>query len=136
MTKPALEADNFRRIEVITGVGRRRGWSEERKAAIVAETFEEGAVICEVARRHNIASSQLFAWRRAARERALETEASTPFVPVTIEQAQAAAVRTSHGPSMIEVEIEGAKIRIPTDAAPKTVKALIEGLSALPKRRR
>jgi hypothetical protein len=29
-----MEADTFRRIEVITGVGRRRRWTDEQKAAI------------------------------------------------------------------------------------------------------
>jgi len=137
MTKPEWEADRFRRVEVITGVGRRRRWSEERKAAIVAEALKEGAVISEVARRHNVASSQLFTWRKAAREQALaEAEARTAFVPVAVEQAQAALVRMSHGASMIEVEIEGAKLRIPPDAAPRTIQAVIEALGALPERRR
>jgi Transposase len=57
MTKPGLEADTFRRIEVITGVGRRRRWTEDRKTAIVAETLEEGAVVSAVARRHGVAPS-------------------------------------------------------------------------------
>jgi transposase len=130
MTKSATEADSFRRIEVISGVGRRRRWSEERKAAIVAESFEEGAVVSEVARRHNVATSQLFTWRKAAREQAsAESEVQTAFVPVAVSHAQPAPVRMNHGPSMIEVEIEGAKIRIPPDASPKTIEAVIEGLS-------
>ena len=40
------------------------------------------------------------------------------------------------GPLLIEVEIEGAKIGIPSDAAPKTILAVFEGLSGMPKRRR
>jgi transposase len=32
-------ADGFRRLEVITGVGRRRRWTDEDKARIVAESF-------------------------------------------------------------------------------------------------
>jgi hypothetical protein len=31
-----------RRIEIFTGAGRRRSWSPREKAAIVAESFEEG----------------------------------------------------------------------------------------------
>ena len=34
----------FRRIEVLTGPGRRRRWSAEEKAQIVAETLEPGAI--------------------------------------------------------------------------------------------
>ena len=32
--------DSFRRLEVITGVGRRRRWSTEEKARIVAESLD------------------------------------------------------------------------------------------------
>jgi hypothetical protein len=32
------EGDTFRRVEVITGVARRRRWTAEEKARIVAET--------------------------------------------------------------------------------------------------
>jgi len=41
-----------RRIEVFTGAGRRRNWSSAEKASIVAETYEAGAMVCGVARRH------------------------------------------------------------------------------------
>ena len=42
----------FRRIEVLTGPGRRRKWSDDGKGRIVAETLELGAVVTEVARLH------------------------------------------------------------------------------------
>jgi transposase len=35
----------YRRIEVLTGPGRRRRWSDDDKARIVAETAEPGATI-------------------------------------------------------------------------------------------
>ena len=35
----------YRRIEVLTGAGRRRKWSDDDKARIVAETAEPGAVL-------------------------------------------------------------------------------------------
>lgn len=43
------EGDSFRRVEVITGERRRRRWTGEEKARIVAESFAEGANISEVA---------------------------------------------------------------------------------------
>jgi transposase len=42
----------IRRIEVFTGAGRRRSWSGEEKAAIIAESHREGETVCAVARRH------------------------------------------------------------------------------------
>jgi transposase len=43
--------DNFGRVEVLTGPGRRRRWSADEKARIVAETLAPGARVSEVARR-------------------------------------------------------------------------------------
>ena len=56
-----------RRIELITGIGRRRRWSREDKAHIVVESLAGGVSVSEVARRHGLSSQQLFAWRREAR---------------------------------------------------------------------
>jgi transposase len=55
-----------RRIELITGTGRRRRWSDDDKARIVVESFTPGANVSEVARRNGLSPQQLFAWRREA----------------------------------------------------------------------
>jgi hypothetical protein len=39
----------YRRVEVLTGPGRRRRWSADEKARIVAETLVPGARVSEVA---------------------------------------------------------------------------------------
>ena len=57
---------NVRRIELITGAGRRRRWSRDDKARIVEESLKPGATVSEVARRNGLSPQQLFAWRRAA----------------------------------------------------------------------
>ena len=48
----AIKDEPFRRIEVITGVERRRRWSEQDKARIVAESLKPGVIVAEVARRY------------------------------------------------------------------------------------
>jgi transposase len=58
------EGGSYRRIEVITGQRRRRQWTAEEKARIVAESLEEGANISEVARRHGFLRGLLTVWRR------------------------------------------------------------------------
>ena len=45
-------------------VRRRRLWSAEEKRRIVAETFEPGASVSIVARRHDLNANLLFTWRR------------------------------------------------------------------------
>src|SRR6266568_9577081 len=76
------EGDSYRRIEVITGQRRRRRWTAQEKARIVAESFEEGANISEVARRHGVARGLLTVWRHKL---AAAAGVDAPgFVPVLI----------------------------------------------------
>jgi transposase len=58
----------YRRVEVLTGPGRRRKWSGEEKARIVAEAAQPGVVVREIARRWQVTPQQLFDWRRQARK--------------------------------------------------------------------
>src|SRR5580693_5491819 len=55
------------RVEVITGVERRRSWSDEQKRAIVAESFAPGAIVSEVARRAEVSPGQIYRWRQEMR---------------------------------------------------------------------
>ena len=41
----STNADSFRRVEVITGVGRRRRWTDEEKARIVAESLDPATTV-------------------------------------------------------------------------------------------
>ena len=57
-------SDEFSKVEVITGVARRRRFSTEQKLAIVAETMRPGQSISYVARQHGLSPSLIFRWRR------------------------------------------------------------------------
>ena len=48
----------------------RRRWSPEDKRRIVAESFESGASVSLVARRHDLNTNTLFTWRREAKRAA------------------------------------------------------------------
>ena len=61
------EGLEVRRLEVITGTGRRRRFSDKDKARIVEETLAPGAVVSAVARRYGLTPQQVFTWRRQAR---------------------------------------------------------------------
>src|SRR3954463_9774924 len=78
----STNGDGFRRIEVITGVGRRRRWSDEDKARIVAESLDPATTASAVARRYGLHASQLFTWRqqlqRSAATAALGEQAFVP----------------------------------------------------------
>jgi transposase len=53
--------------DVITGVGRRRRWSDDDKARIARESRESGASVPEVARRYGLSVGQLYKWRQTER---------------------------------------------------------------------
>src|SRR4051794_15449168 len=81
---PSTKADSFRRFEVITGVGRRRRWTNEDKARIVAESLDPATTASAVARRYGLHASQLFVWRQQLQRSAAATAAlgEPAFVPV------------------------------------------------------
>jgi transposase len=122
----------IRRIEVITGAGRRRRWPAEVKARIVAESFSGEVLAWGVARRHGIRPQQLFGWRREARagHLALAGEAAPSFAPIVVETAGAGEPARSPGMagSMIEIEVAGMIVRLRGRVA---ASALIEVLAAV-----
>jgi transposase len=101
----------YRRVEILTGPGRRRRWSAEEKARIVEETLVPGARVSEVARRWQVCSQQVFGWRRAARRASAVTPATraksvTPaFVPIVTEAVSPAPVprAASSAPVIVSV---------------------------------
>jgi transposase len=114
------EGDSYRRVEVITGERRRRRWTGEEKARIVAESFEEGANISEVARRNGASRGLLTVWR--GQVTAMVGKAPS-FVPIQIgaesdgvASAQARPLKVSARPAkacgVVEIEVNGAIIRV------------------------
>ncbi len=57
-------SEEFSKVEVITGVARRRRFTTDLKMAVVAETMKRGMSISYVARRHGLSPSLVFWWRR------------------------------------------------------------------------
>ena len=104
--------DTLRRIEVITGTGRRRRWDAETKSRLVAESFEPGCSVSELARRHDLSPSLLFLWRRqAAKNAESKVRVGPAFVPMVVAgDAPAAPVVTEA--CVVEVELGDVRIRI------------------------
>ena len=135
-----LKPETVHRLEVITGTGRRRRFSEDDKARLIEETLVPGAVVSEVARRHGLTPQQLFGWRRQARQlSAVSTVPTAPlFVPAVVEASlpERAARRRSRNRTrqvdracgVIEVEIDGVMVRIGRGAEAKTVAAVLRAL--------
>jgi transposase len=127
------------RLEVFTGAGRRRSWTSEKKASIVAESFVEGATACQVARRHGLTPQQLFTWRREVRRRLAASGDIVPrFVPAVVDpppkpagkRGKPRSRRRGDALGVIEVEIDGVTVRVGRGAETKTVAAVLRALKA------
>ena len=81
MFKPS---SNVEPIEVLTQPEQRRRRSVEEKLAIVRETFEPGASVSGVARRHQVNANQVFAWRKLYQDGSLSAvSAGEQVVPAS-----------------------------------------------------
>ena len=109
----------FRRVELLTGPGRRRRWSAEDKAQVIAETLAPGVRVSDVARRWQLHPQQVFGWRHearkaaAARPRAMSAGTEPSFVAIVTEsEADIAATEVAARRSSIEIDLAGAVVRV------------------------
>jgi transposase len=131
--KDDAKGGGYRRIEVLTGPGRRRHWSDEAKARIVAETLEPGAVVSGVARRWQVSPQQVFDWRRQARVGSAKagTPAVPAFVPIVAETPAPASATTPVRPApSIEVKLAGAVLRVPPGTDMELLTAVLRAIWA------
>ena len=122
------EGGTYQRVEVITGRQRRRRWTAEEKARIVAESLEANANISDVARRHGVARGLLTTWRRQLSSDGRDLEPQQSFAAVKVDEvalvsteatpysekpnAAATALPAARSRGRIEIDIAGARIRV------------------------
>ena len=103
-----------------------------RRRGLFAESVLPGAMVSQVARRHDVLPSQIYAWRKAAREGSLvltggpafaTVEVSGPLSPET-KLEQACVVPT------IEIEAGAMAVRISGSADTALVERIIRALRA------
>lgn len=82
-----------------------RRWDAQEKARITGESFEPGANVSAVARRHGVSLGLLHYWRRTARDRGA-------FEPISIIPLTVADDATSGGAGDIEIEIGEARVHV------------------------
>lgn len=86
------------RLEVVS-TGARRRWTLEEKQRIVTESYGGPRLVSVTARRNGLSTSQLFTWRRLAREGQLSGDAVPPLVPVEIAPVAAPISSGASGPA-------------------------------------
>jgi transposase len=124
------------RLDVVA-TGRRRRWSDAEKLRIVEESLAAPRQALRTARRHDLAPSLLYKWRKAYREGGLGTGGSVSraggFVPAVV---VAGVGNAPPGPSPFEGRMEvvvsrGRRIIVGVDvdaAALARVLSVLEGL--------
>ena len=125
----------YRRVELITGRKRRRDWTTEEKAEILAATMAPGSTVTEVARRFEVSRGLLWTWRRKARDE-LAAETGPRFVPLRIGEettertaivSEPAAVRSGRDQpaGSIEVAIGRARGRVEGAVDPEVLRQML-----------
>ena len=122
----STNADSFRRVEVITGVGRRRRWTEEEKARIVAESLDPATTVSAVARRYGLHASQLFTWQRQLAASAVREVPA--FVPVVVAEGNLAPAEM---PCRIEIALGPAVVRVGADVDAAALRRVLEVVRSL-----
>jgi len=128
------------RCEVVDRPRGNRRWPNDVKARIVAESFQPGVRVVDVARRYQIIPHQLSDWRRQAREGLLVLPAEvmgqagaarvSNFVPVTVEaEAAPSPERQDAAEGIIDIQIgDGIVMRVPGTVAVGRAVALVRAL--------
>src|ERR1700755_2029363 len=120
------------RVEIRTGIVRRRRWTAEEKGRVVAQAVAPGAVVAEVARQHDLIPQQLSNWIKAAKEGRVMLPAPEPsvesaeatdaaFVPVVALRAPETA--GADVASCIEIVAGSVLVRVPLGADGRTLAA-------------
>jgi transposase len=118
-TELMAKSEPVRRLEIFTGSGRRRSWSAEQKAEIIAESLTGGDSVCTVARRHGLTPQQLFTWRRQARGRSVVGKERLSFASVVVSAVP------------IEIEFAGVTIRVSAGSDAATLRAVLQAVKAM-----
>lgn len=127
------------RMEILTGVERRRDWSDDEKLSILQEAADPDARIADVARRHDIKPQQIYTWRRKFASGQAEPVVS--FLPVALiatgssDEAERPAptdkpsAKRSARPMRIEIGCKGGRVlKVEANIAPDVLRALIRSV--------
>ena len=138
-------------VEILARVERRRKWSEEEKAALLAEVEAAGGKVSVVARRHRMAESLLYNWRAACKAAGHRASEPPAFVslgvvgraddggPALLAAPQASRPEPSEGRAgpdervgMIELDLPtGARLRVDAFVNEKALRRVLQALKGV-----
>ena len=112
-------------ITVLSGVERRRHWSDKRKLALVEAAIVPGASVAAIARAADISPSSIYRWRRNLCSKLAQP---TGFAAVAV---HADPPEIDHGASdMLVIELRGVTIRAAGGVSASLLVAALRELKA------
>lgn len=110
-------------VTIFSGPERRRRWSIEERLQILEEAFAPGAVVADVARRHDVSRGLIYCWRRQ-----LCPETPSPaFLPAVV--GEEPSPRAAEPSTAIVVELpDGRRVSIAASAPPALATAALKAL--------
>jgi transposase len=113
------------RMTLMSGPERRRRWRAEERREILMEAFSPGALVVDVARRHDVSTSLIYKWRREA----LAARDDAGFVPaVVVDGPEIARLAVARDPAIVVELAHGARVTISADTPPALVTATMRAL--------
>jgi transposase len=133
--------------EIVARVERRRQWTPQEKAALMAEVEAEDGRVSVVARRHGMSKSLLYNWRSAWKAAALAAQAASP-VSTSFIQLGVVADRSGHSPAIrmptvagltlaeragvIEIDLpDGVRVRVDGGVNEKALRRVLAAVKGL-----
>ena len=109
-------------MTILAGPERRHRWSDEQRQRILAEAFQSGARVCDVARRYDVARSLIYQWRRAARR-----QAESVFMPAVLVDEPPEPASDPIAAIVIDLP-GGGRVSIAASTPPALAAAALKGL--------
>lgn len=112
-------------VTLMSGPERRRRWSADEQREILMAAFSPGAVVADVARRYEVATSLIYKWRREV----LAARDEGGFVPaVIVDGAGDPEPAAGRGPAIVVELPHGARVTISADTPAALVTATFRAL--------
>lgn len=123
----------MQRVEIISAKAPRRRWNGDEKRRLVAEAFAPGAVVSHVARRHGVAESCLFSWRKRFAQLSTDAPQEQPrLIPVMVEPPPLSPLSDQAAPQASRPAVitwaDGTRLEVPVGYPASALKALIAAL--------
>ena len=112
-------------MTLLTGPERRRRWSADDQRRILLSAFAPGAVVRDVSRQYDVATSLIYKWRRQA----LAARGEAMFSPVVLaEEPARVSPPRSEAPAIVVELAGGARVSIAATASAALIAATLRAL--------